>query len=40
MTIKTIDKSILFYGGIIIGEGKYSDLMLNNKEYYEIIKNI
>jgi ABC-type multidrug transport system fused ATPase/permease subunit len=37
---KFIDKSILFLNGKIIGDGKYSDLMLNNKEYHELVKKI
>lgn len=37
---KYVDKNILFSLGKIIGYGKYSDLMLNNKEYHELIKKI
>ena len=37
---KFVDKSILFSSGIIVGDGKYSDLMLNNKEYHELIKKL
>ena len=37
---KNVDKSILFSSGIIVGEGKYSELMLNNKDYHELIRKI
>ena len=37
---KYVDKSILFSSGKIIGDGKYSELMLNNKEYYELIRKL
>lgn len=37
---KIVDKNIMISSGKIIGEGKYSELMLNNKEYYELIKKI
>ena len=37
---KMVDKNIMFYNGKVIGDGKYSELMLKNKEYYELIKKI
>lgn len=37
---KFVDKNILFLNGKIIGDGKYSELMLNNSEYHEIIKKM
>ena len=37
---KFVDKSILFNLGKVIGDGKYSDLMLNNKDYHELIKKL
>lgn len=37
---KYVDQSILFSNGIIVGDGKYSDLMLNNQKYHELIKKI
>ena len=37
---KNVDKNIFLSKGIIIGNGKYSELMLNNKEYYDLIKKI
>lgn len=37
---KNVDQSILFSSGIIIGSGKYSDLMLNNSEYNKIISKM
>ena len=37
---KFVDKNILFSSGIIIGDGKYSEMMLNNKKYHELIKKI
>lgn len=37
---KFVNKNILFSNGIIVGDGKYSDLMLNNKDYHELIKKI
>lgn len=37
---KIVDQSILFSNGIIIGDGKYSDLMLNNKDYHVLIKKL
>ena len=37
---KAVDKNILFSGGIIIGDGKYNELMLKNKEYCLLIKEL
>ena len=37
---KFVDKSILFSNGIIIGDGKYSKMMLNNPKYHELIKKL
>ena len=37
---KNVDKNILIYNGIIIGYGKYSDLMLNNQAYYVLINKM
>lgn len=37
---KQVDKTILLTNGKIIGDGKYSDLMLNNKDYHELIKKL
>ena len=37
---KYVDKSILLLNGVIVGDGKYSELMLNNKEYADLIKKI
>ena len=37
---KEVNKNILIMSGIIIGDGKYCDLMLNNKDYYELIRKL
>ena len=37
---KNVDKSILIFNAKVIGEGKYNELMLNNKDYQEIIKKL
>ena len=37
---KFVSKNILFLNGRIVGDGKYSELMLNNREYSELIKKI
>ena len=37
---KNVDKNILISKGVIIGEGKYNELMLNNKEYALLMKKI
>ena len=37
---KNVDKSILLSKGVVIGEGIYANLMLNNKEYAELMKKI
>ena len=37
---KNVDKSILISNGIIIGDGKYCEMMLDNNNYYELIKKL
>ena len=37
---KYIDKSILFSNGKIVGNGKYSELMLNNPDYCQLMKKM
>lgn len=37
---KNVDKNILISKGVIVGEGKYNELMLNNKEYALLMKKI
>ena len=37
---KWADKSILFSNGVVVGAGKYNELMLNNYQYREIIKKV
>ena len=37
---KNVDKSILFNNGKIVGDGIYSELMLNNKDYCKLMKNL
>ena len=37
---KLVDKNILFSNGLIIGDGKYSELILNNQKYHELIRKM
>lgn len=37
---KNVDKNIFITKGIIIGDGKYSELMLNNEDYSNAIKKL
>ena len=37
---KFVDKNILFMQGSVLGEGKYCELMLKNKEYAKLIRQL
>ena len=37
---KNVNKNILISKGVIVGEGRYNELMLNNKEYALLMKKI